>query len=287
MKLSPRVFAIGLVAFMLFAAGCDRKAAQREQPTARVQPSQAQEVPSQPARPHLEIAGDPIFSVPDDELLSYSEGWKKLLAEADARAASFGSDEMKVQARNEVLGRADKSALLAEAQANIRQLRLAYLQQHPDAAFLLGFYERWGQNELEVWCDQNYHSSCPPLETHVKNLLSVGVTPAEMDTALTQILKDHDSEFNRDQELEAKNFLDQTGVADSQEDIVRRAKSDMYSKYLAIALVGDFRSELADNEEPTPESLSRQTRKAYLVDSSDGNILAELSNPWGYVHPQQ
>jgi hypothetical protein len=286
MKQASREPLVGMTAFVLLAVGCNRKAAQTEQPTTRAQTSQAAEVPSQPVRPQVEIASDPIFSVPDGELLSYSEGWKKVLADAEARAASFGSDEMKAQARNEVLGRADKSALLAEAQANIRRLRLAYLQQHPDAAFVLGFYHQWGQNLLEVWCDLNYHPSCPPLEAHAKEPLSVGVTPAEMDAALTQILRDHDSEFVRDQELESKNFLDQTGVSCGREECVRRAKMDIYFSYLACAVVGDFRPELVDNEETTPESLSRQTRKAYLVDSSSGNILAELSNPWGYLHQQ-
>jgi hypothetical protein len=298
MKPLPRRFVIGLIALMLFAAGCDHKAAQTEQPPARAQSSQPVEVPSQPARPHLEIAGDPVFSVPDDELLSYSEGWRTVLADAEAHAASFGSDEMKAQARNEVLARADKSALQAEAQANIRQLRLAYLQQHPNAAVVLGFYSvsyGWAHNRLNVGCPPEglllVHSSCRSgviLAVHLKyKEMDVGVTATEMDSALTQILKDHESEFNRDQELEAKNFLDQTGVADDREDIVKRAKDDIYPSYLACAVVGDFRAELVDNEEPTPESLSRQTRKAYLVDSSNGNILAELSNPWGHLHPQQ
>jgi hypothetical protein len=42
----------------------------------------------------VEIAKDPIFGEIDE--LSYSGGWKKVLADADAKAAAFTSDKCRV-----------------------------------------------------------------------------------------------------------------------------------------------------------------------------------------------
>lgn len=239
-------------------------------------------------RPRIEIVRGAIFNVNsenDNQALSYSNGWKKVLADADAKASAFSSDEMKAEARSEFISAAHKSVdeirYEEEGRANIKRLKLAYLQQHPDVAFLLGYFANWAAGQLTLGCCEGHRDEpYPPLAANATDTLGAKVTPEEIDKAFTLIMQDHNAEYQRIEELTYQHSIDEVGIADHANS-AKAAKGYLYENYIALAVVGDFRSELVDNERPTSERLSKHVRKAYLVDASNGSILLELKGWFG------
>ena len=271
-----------LLLVALATTGCTKsKGSQPE-----VQPNAAAPVAQAPVdnRPRVGIAKDPVFNIKDEQALDYSDGWKNVLADADAKAAAFTSDEMKAEARSQVVAKADKWKYQDEGRDNIKRLKLAHLQQHPDSAFLVGYYENWAQGQLSVGSGGGAYENepTPPLVANsTMSSITAKVTPEEMDKAFTVVMHDHNSDYQRWEELEYRNLVTQAAVYDHAES-ARRAKNDVYYTYIALVAVGDFRSELVDSEGLTDQRLGKQVRKAYLVDPSNNVILVELSAPWGH-----
>ncbi len=279
-----RHLTVGLLLLALTTTGCTKSTSSPAAVAQNAQTSLAQApVKQAPAnnRPRIEIIRDAIFSANDDQALSYSNGWKKVLADADAKASAFSSDEMKAEARSEVISTAHNSVEeirdAEEGRANIKRLKLAYLQQHPDAAFLLGYFADWGGGRLTLGCCGTHRDEpYPPLPAHLAvGTLSANATPEEMDKTLTLIMHDHNSEYQRLEEINYQHSIDEVGIADHAHSATA-AKGLLYKTYIALAVVGDFRSELVDNERPTPEGITKHVRKAYLIDDSNGSILVEL-----------
>ncbi|MGO9087410.1 MAG: hypothetical protein ACLP6G_02835 [Terriglobales bacterium] len=281
-----RRLSFGLLLLALTTTGCTKSTNSAAPVSPNTQTSVAQAPVTQaPAnnRPRIEIVREAIFSVNsenDDQALSYSEGWKKVLADADAKASGFSSDEMKAQARSEVISTAYKSVqeirYEEEGRANIKNQKLAYLQQHPDAGFLLGYFANWAAGQLTLGCCEGHRDEpYPPLAAHATDTLGAKVTPEEMDKAFTLIIQDHNAEYQRDEELAYQHAVAEVGSYDHAES-AKDAKEYLYKTYIALAVVGDFRSELVDNEGPTSEGLSKHVRKAYLIDASNRSILVEL-----------
>jgi len=292
-----RPLTFGLLLLALTTTGCKKPTSSSAAAAENTQTAAAQAPISQaPAnnRPRVEIVRDAIFNIHDadesnfssdeDPALSYSDGWKKVLADADAKASAFSSDEMKAQARSEVIAKADKGSLQEEGRANIKRLKTAYLQQHPDAAFVLGYFRDWRAGRIILGCcpDTRRGEPYPPLPAkNVGGAFSADVTPENMDKALTLLVQDHNSEYQRDEELAYQHAVSEVGSYDHAAS-AKDAKGYLYRTYIALAVVGDFRSELVDGERPTSEGLNKHVRKAYLIDDSNGSILVEL----GELHLQ-
>jgi len=271
-----------LLTIVALLSGCTKTKSATPPEEQVAQSGVAMSATPQATGPRLDIVRDPIFAVTSDEILSYSQGWKQVLADADAQAASFSSDEMKADARARVIAKADKPHFEAEGAANLKRMQLAYLQQHPDSAFLLGYFVTWSDNELHVGFEGGFHFEERRPRLYTASDFKATVSPQELDKALTQILQLHNAEYHQFDEAEYQNLVSQAAIYDRNAS-AGRAKNDLYNKYIALAVVGDFRPQFAEGEGSTPEKISRETRKAYLVDGSNGAVLTELADPWSYL----